>query len=43
VVEELQRARRLFNKQQWRSVNTTGKAIEENAGRILELMYGSAA
>jgi hypothetical protein len=43
VIEELQRARRLFAKQQWRSVNTTGKAIEENAGRILELMYGSAA
>ena len=43
VVEELQRARRLFNSRQWRSVNTTGKAIEENAARILELMYGSAA
>jgi hypothetical protein len=43
VAEELQRARRLFNKQQWRSVNTTGKAIEESAARILELMYGSAA
>jgi [pyruvate, water dikinase]-phosphate phosphotransferase / [pyruvate, water dikinase] kinase len=43
VVEELQRARRLFNTRQWRSVNTTGKAIEENAARILELMYGSAA
>ena len=29
VVEELQRARRLFNARQWRSVNTTGKAISQ--------------
>ncbi len=43
IVEELQRARRLFNAKSWRTVNTTGKAIEENAARILELMYGSSA
>jgi len=38
VSQELRRARRLYRAQSWRTVDITGKAVEENAARILELM-----
>ena len=36
VVDELRRARRLFRERGWRMVDITGKAVEENAARILD-------
>jgi regulator of PEP synthase PpsR (kinase-PPPase family) len=41
VQEELERARRLFRERGWRTVNISGKAVEENAARILALYQGS--
>jgi regulator of PEP synthase PpsR (kinase-PPPase family) len=41
IVQELQRARRLFRAQGWRTVNISGKAVEENAARIVELTRAS--
>jgi hypothetical protein len=38
VREELQRARRFFRARGWRVLDTTDKAVEENAARILELL-----
>jgi regulator of PEP synthase PpsR (kinase-PPPase family) len=38
VVEELRHARRLIRENGWRSVDITGRAVEENAARILELV-----
>jgi len=38
VVEELRHARRLIRERGWRSVDISGRAVEENAGRILELL-----
>jgi hypothetical protein len=38
VVEELRHARRLIRDNGWRSVEITGRAVEENAVRILELL-----
>jgi len=38
VREELIRARRLFRENGWRTVQITGRAVEENAARILELL-----
>lgn len=38
VVEELRHARRLIRERGWRSVEITGRAVEENAARILELL-----
>jgi hypothetical protein len=38
VTQELRRARRLFRQNGWRAVDITGKAVEENASRILELV-----
>jgi [pyruvate, water dikinase]-phosphate phosphotransferase / [pyruvate, water dikinase] kinase len=38
VAQELQRARVLFRTQRWRTVDITGRAVEENAARILELL-----
>jgi [pyruvate, water dikinase]-phosphate phosphotransferase / [pyruvate, water dikinase] kinase len=38
VDQELVRARRLFRAQGWRTVDITGRAVEENAARILELL-----
>ncbi len=38
IREELQRARRFFRARGWRVVDTTDKAVEENAARILELL-----
>ncbi len=36
VVNELERSRRLFARQGWRRVDITGRAVEENASRIVE-------
>ncbi|MEN8158661.1 MAG: pyruvate, water dikinase regulatory protein [Myxococcota bacterium] len=38
VQDELQRARELFRRRGWRVVNITGKAVEEAASRILEVL-----
>lgn len=40
VSQELRRARRLFRQNGWKVVDITGKAVEENASRILELVEG---
>lgn len=37
VTQELRRARRLSRQHGWKAVDVTGKAVEENASRILEL------
>jgi regulator of PEP synthase PpsR (kinase-PPPase family) len=37
VEDELRRARRLFRARGWRTIDITGRAVEENAARILEL------
>lgn len=36
VTTEVERARRLFRRNGWRSIDITGKAVEENASRIIE-------
>jgi regulator of PEP synthase PpsR (kinase-PPPase family) len=36
-VEELREARRLFRERAWTVVDISGRAVEENAARILEL------
>ncbi len=41
VLLELDRARRMFRQLRWRIVNVSGRAVEENAARIIEL-YESA-
>ncbi len=38
IAEELRHARRLFLEHGWRSVDISGRAVEENAARILELL-----
>jgi hypothetical protein len=38
VLHELARARRLFRERGWRVVDTSGRAVEETAARILELV-----
>ncbi len=38
VYEELRHARRLFRERGWRVVDITGRAVEENAARILDLL-----
>lgn len=38
VTIELVRARRLFRERGWRSLDVTGRAVEENASRILQLL-----
>jgi len=38
VMQELERARRLFRERGWRMVDTSGKAVEETASRVLELV-----
>ena len=40
VEQELTRARRLYREQGWRSVDITGRAVEENAARILDGFAG---
>jgi regulator of PEP synthase PpsR (kinase-PPPase family) len=41
VTEELRHARRLIRERAWRTVDITGRAVEENAARILELLQES--
>ena len=38
VQDELQRARELFRRRGWQVVNVTGRAVEEAASRILEVL-----
>ena len=38
VLAELANARRLFRMQGWRTIDVTGRAVEENASRILEFL-----
>jgi len=38
VMAEIARTRRLFRERGWRTVDTSGKAVEETAARILELL-----
>ncbi len=40
VFVELRRARRLFRERGWRLIDVSGRAVEENATRILELHAG---
>ncbi len=42
VSQELRQARRLFRQSGWKTVDITGKAVEENASRILELYQDRA-
>lgn len=37
IDEELDWARRLFRKQRWQAIDITGRAVEENAAKIIEL------
>ncbi|MCC6640846.1 MAG: kinase/pyrophosphorylase [Deltaproteobacteria bacterium] len=43
VLGELARSRRMFREQGWRIVDISGKAVEETAGRILELIGKKAS
>jgi regulator of PEP synthase PpsR (kinase-PPPase family) len=43
VHAELDRARKLFRRQGWRYLDVTGRAVEENATRILEQIEATAA
>jgi regulator of PEP synthase PpsR (kinase-PPPase family) len=38
IVEEIRRARRIFRQHGWRVVDVSGRAVEENAARILQLI-----
>ncbi|MGH0037311.1 MAG: pyruvate, water dikinase regulatory protein [Myxococcota bacterium] len=38
ILLELDRARRMFRQRGWRIVNVSGRAVEENAARIIELV-----
>ncbi len=38
VYEEVGRAKRLFRQRGWRTVDTSGRAVEETAARVLELL-----
>jgi regulator of PEP synthase PpsR (kinase-PPPase family) len=38
VMDEIDRARRLFRERGWRTLEITGRAVEENAARIVELV-----
>ncbi len=42
VEHELREARRLFRSRGWRTVDISGRAVEENASRILELYQAAA-
>ncbi|MFP6578312.1 MAG: kinase/pyrophosphorylase, partial [Myxococcota bacterium] len=42
ISQELGEARRLYRKRGWRSLDVTGKAVEENASRIIEIYDTSA-
>jgi len=43
VEQELRFARRLMRERGWRSIDVTGRAVEENAGRLLELLGADGA
>jgi regulator of PEP synthase PpsR (kinase-PPPase family) len=43
VLDEIRRARRIFRQHGWRVVDVSGRAVEENAARILQLMESSRA
>jgi regulator of PEP synthase PpsR (kinase-PPPase family) len=43
VEQELRFARRLMRERGWRSIDVTGRAVEENAGRLLELLGAAGA
>jgi regulator of PEP synthase PpsR (kinase-PPPase family) len=38
VLEEIRRARRIFRRHGWRVVDVSGRAVEENAARILQMV-----
>jgi [pyruvate, water dikinase]-phosphate phosphotransferase / [pyruvate, water dikinase] kinase len=38
VMDEITRARRLFRERGWKSLDITGRAVEENAARIVEMV-----
>lgn len=38
VMSEVTRARRLFRRRGWRTIDVSGRAVEENASRIIEYM-----
>ena len=42
VVQELEQARRLFRQHRWRVIDITGRAVEENAAAILEVLEARA-
>jgi regulator of PEP synthase PpsR (kinase-PPPase family) len=42
LLEEVRRARRLFRERGWRVVDISGRAVEENAARILRYVEGEA-
>ncbi len=43
IKDELDQARRLYRRQHWVRIDITGKAVEENAARIIELLESRAA
>lgn len=43
LLEEVRRARRLFREQGWRVIDISGRAVEENAARILRYVEGDGA
>ena len=43
VLDEIRRARRIFRQHGWRVVDVSGRAVEENAARILQLMDAGRA
>jgi regulator of PEP synthase PpsR (kinase-PPPase family) len=43
LLEEARRARRLFREQGWRVIDISGRAVEENAARILRFVEGDGA
>ena len=42
LLEEVRRARSLYREQGWRVIDISGKAVEENAARILRFVEGDA-
>jgi hypothetical protein len=41
LIEEVRRARRLYREQGWQVIDISGRAAEENAARILQLIEGA--
>lgn len=42
LLDEVRRARRLYRERGWRVIDITGRAVEENAARILRFVEGEA-